>query len=206
MKTLIIILSFSMFLMGCKDNPETKNAKESKEVKEVKSEPETVKGYLGKSRQIKERTEELSKVTPLSNEEFKEWLPDQVGNMERTSMKVGEMSAVNVASVKATYTSKDKSQSFKIEILDGAGESGSVTTSGMRMGLTRNYEIENDTETERSVTRNGVKAIELYYKKRNHSEISFFFQDRFYLKASGLNIKIDELWDRIDEVTQKDLI
>ena len=206
MKNLIMLLSFFVFLIACKDNPETKNAKESEKVETVTNKPETVKGYLGKSRQIKERTEELSKVTPLSDKEFKEWLPDQVGNMKRTSMKVGGMSAVNVASAKATYTSEDKSQSFKIEILDGAGESGSVTTSGMRMGLTRNYEIENDTEIERSVTRNGVKAIELYYKKRNHSEISFFFQDRFYLKASGLNMKIDELWDRIDEVTEKDLI
>ena len=52
----------------------------------------------------------------------------------------------------------------------------------------------------RTRTRDGIKVIEEYRKNNNNSEIQFMQDDRFYFKANGTNMDLDEVWDAVQEM------
>ncbi len=199
MKNALLLLSFALLLFACKDNPVVKKAKEAKE--NVTNTHNVIK----ESTKMQDDIKDLSETTPLTNDEMKAWLPNEVDGMKRTAFKTGAMGMMNIASVEATYSSEDKSRSFKVEVIDGAGEMGAVTTAGLRMAFSMDFEEETETKTRKSVTKNGVKAIEEYDKRRNQSVIQLMQENRFYVKATGTNMEIDDLWDLIDEMNVDDL-
>jgi len=199
MKKGILLFAIIMLLFACKDNPVVKKAKEAKE--NVSNTQKVIK----ESTKLQEGIKELSETTPLTNEEMKTWLPDDVGGLKRTAFKTGAMGMMNIASIEATYTAEDKSKSFKLEIIDGAGEMGAMSTAGLKMAFSMDFEEEDEFKSRKSVTKNGIKAIEEYDKRRNKSTIQLFHNDRFYLKATGEKMEIDELWDFINEINLEDL-
>lgn len=199
MKNLILLLSISMLFFACKDNPIVKKAKKAKE------NVVNTKNIIKESTNMQDDIKELSATTPLTNEEMKAWLPAELSGMKRTSFKTGEMGMMNIASVEATYATADKSKSFKIEVIDGAGEMGAMTTMSLRMAFSQDFEEETEEKTRKTVTKNGVKAIEEYYKKRNKSVIQFMQNKRFYMKATGENMEMKELWDLIEDIDLDEL-
>lgn len=199
MKKGILLFAIIMLLFACKDNPVVKKAKEAKE--NVSNTQKVIK----ESTKLQEGIKELSETTPLTNEEMKAWLPDDVDGLKRTAFKTGAMGMMNIASIEATYTAEDKSKSFKLEIIDGAGEMGAMSTAGLKMAFSMDFEEEDEFKSRKSVTKNGVKAIEEYDKRRNKSTIQLFHDNRFYLKATGEKMEIDELWDFINEINLEDL-
>jgi hypothetical protein len=144
-------------------------------------------------------------VEPLTNEELKAWLPEEVNGMKRTGFKAGQGSYLQIAMIEGTYTSEDKSKKFRIEIMDGAGEVGATATAGMRILFSQDFEEEDEYKTRRTVTKDGMKAIEEYRKSNNRSTIQFFKDNRFYLNATGTNMDIEETWDAIEDLDIDDL-
>jgi len=200
MKNLILILSIAMLLFACKDNPVVKKAKKAKE--NVTNTQKEIK----ESTKMQDDIKELSEATPLTNDEMKTWLPDDVDGMKRTAFKTGAMGMMNIASVEATYATEDKSRTFKVEVIDGAGEMGALSTAGLRMAFSMDFEEETESKTRKTVTKKGVKAIEEYDKRRNQSVIQFMQDNRFYIKATGTNMEMNELWDLIDKMNVDDLV
>ncbi len=199
MKNLILLLSIAMLVFSCKDNPAVKKMKQAKDG------VVNTKNVIKESTNMQDDIKNLSEMTPLTNEELKSWLPENVDGMKRTSYKAGAMGMMNIASLEATYATEDKSRSFKIEVIDGAGEMGALSTAGMRMAFAQDFEEETEDKTRKSVTKNGSKAIEEYNKRRNQSVIQFMQDKRFYIKATGDKMDIDDLWDLIDEMDIEDL-
>jgi len=198
MKKLLLILAVCAAFTAC-ENPVSKKIKEAKE--NVSNATKAVKEMTD----IQEDIQELQSVEPLTNDEMKAWLPDEINGMKRTAYKAGQMSFMKIASIEATYTSEDKSTKFKIEVIDGAGQLGATATAGMRMLFSQDFEEEDEYKTRRTIKKNGVKAIEEYRKNNNKSTIEFMQDDRFYMKATGTGMNIDETWDAIDELDADDL-
>lgn len=197
----IAILVLGLFLcVSCKDNPVVKKAKEVKQAASNSSK------LINEASKMQEDIKELSEIAPLTNEEMKSWLPDELSGMKRTAFKTGAMGMMNIASVEATYTSEDKSKSFKIELIDGAGEMGAAATAGLRMAFSQDFEEETEEKTRKTVIKKGVKAIEEYNKRRNQSVIQLFQDKRFYIKATGKEMEIKELWECIEKMEIEDLV
>lgn len=185
-------------LVAC-DNPV------SKKIKETKQNVSNTKEAFKELNEMQENIEELQEVTPLTNEELKEWLPDEVNGMKRTGYKAGQGSYMQIAMIEGTYSNEDKSKKFKVEIMDGAGPVGATATAGMRMMFSQDFEEEDEYKSRRTVTKDGMKAIEEYRKNNNHSTVQLFHGDRFYVNASGTNMSIEETWDAISELELDDL-
>ncbi len=198
MKKLLFAVFVITAFIAC-ENPVTKKIKETKE--NVSNTTKAVKELNKMQDDIKE----LQKEEPLTNEELKEWLPDEVDGMKRISFKAGQMGMVQIASIEATYANEDKSKKFKIEVIDGAGQMGAAATAGMRMLFSQEFEEENEYKIRRTVKKNGVKAVEEYRKDNGRSTIEFMEEGRFYIKATGTNMDVDETWDAIGELDTEDL-
>ena len=154
---------------------------------------------------MQEDIEALKEITPLTNDELKAWLPDEINGMKRTSFKAGQTSFMKIASIEASYSNEDKSKTFKIQVIDGAGEMGAAATAGMRMLFSQDFEEETETQVKRSIKKKGVKAIEEYRKDGSNCTIQFMQDDRFYINASGRNMDLDETWKAIDDLDVQNL-
>ena len=192
-KYVLALLVFSVF-MSCKDNPVSKKIKETKEA--VSNTTNAVEEMT----KMQDDIQELQEITPLTNEELKSWLPDEVNGMKRISYKAGQAGMMGIASIEAAYANEDKSKKFTITIIDGAGQVGAAATAGMRMVMSQDFEEETETGSRRPVTKNGTKAIEEYRSGNNNSTIQLMEGNRFYLEAKGNNMDLDETWDAVDEI------
>jgi protein subunit release factor A len=198
MKKICLAVFAMATLLAC-DNPV------SKKIKETKQNVSNTKEAFKELNTMQEDIKELQQVEPLTNEELKAWLPEEVNGMKRTGFKAGQGSYLQIAMIEGTYTSEDKSKKFRIEIMDGAGEVGATATAGMRILFSQDFEEEDEYKTRRTVTKDGMKAIEEYRKSNNRSTIQFFKDNRFYLNATGTNMDIEETWDAIEDLDIDDL-
>lgn len=199
MKKHILALLAIMIMVGCKDNPVSEKIRETKET--VTSTTKAVNEIT----KMQDDILELQKLTPLTNDELKTWLPDQINGMKRIAFKAGQAGMIQISSIEATYVNEDKSKKFNINIIDGAGQVGASAISGVRIMLTQDFEEEDENKTRKTVTKKGVKAIEEYRKINNNSNIKFLEDRRFYIEAKGTNMDIDETWDAINEMDVDDL-
>lgn len=198
MKNYLLAIIAALALVAC-ENPVSKKLKETKE--NVSNTKEAIKEMNNMQDDIKE----LQKETPLTNDELKAWLPDEINGMKRTGYKAGQGSYLQIATIEATYTNEDKSKKFKVEVMDGAGEMGAAATAGMRILFSQDFEEEDEYKSRRTVTKDGMKAIEEYRKGNNRSDIQMFHNNRFFVKGQGTNMDIDETWDAIGELDLDDL-
>ncbi len=199
MKKYVLALFVFSALLSCKDNPVSKKIKETKDV--VSNSTNAVQEMSRMQDDIKE----LQEIAPLTNEELKSWLPDEVNGMKRISFKAGQAGMMGIASIEAAFANEDKSKKFTITIIDGAGQVGAAATAGMRMVISQDFEEESENGTRRTVTKNGTKAIEEYRTGNNNSTIQLMEGNRFYLEAKGNNLNLDETWDAIDELDLENL-
>jgi len=198
MKKIFIACLVILTCIAC-ENPVSKKIKETKE-----NVTNTTKAYKELNK-MGDDIKELQQVEPLTNDEMKAWLPDEINGMKRTGYKAGQTAYIQIASIEATYSNEDKSKSFKVTVLDGAGEMGASATAGIRMMLSMDMEEEDEYKTKRTVKKGDIKAIEEYKKKNNNTNIQLLHGKRFYIQANGTNMDVDETWDAIDELDLDDL-
>jgi len=194
MKLLFTLLLAALLFISCKDNPVSKKIKETKQ-----NVSNTNKAYKELDK-MSDDIKELQEVEPLTNEEMKAWLPEEVNGMKRTGYKAGQTAYIQMASIEATYKNEDKSKTFTINVIDGAGQMGASATAGVRMMLSMDMEEENENMVKRTIKKGDMKAIEEYRKKNNKSTVQLMHGKRFYLQATGTNMDLDETWDAIEDL------
>ncbi|GAB5401089.1 MAG: hypothetical protein Aureis2KO_26740 [Aureisphaera sp.] len=194
MKKVVHAIFVLVLFVACKDNPV------SEKIKETRQNVSNTQEAFKEINEMQEDIQKLRELTPLTNEEFKDWLPDEIKGMKRIKYKAGQGSYMNLASVEATYASEDKSQQFKIQIIDGAGEMGANATAAMRIMFSQDFEEETEYKTRRTIKRKGVKAVEEYHKNNNRSVIQFMQDERFYFNVTGMNMDVDATWDAIKDL------
>lgn len=199
MKRYVLALFVFSASISCKDNPV------SKKIKETTQTVSNTTNAVQEMTKMQDDIKDLAEITPLTNEEMKAWLPDEIHGMKRISYKAGEVGMMGIASIEATYANEDKSKKFSINLIDGAGQMGAAATMGMRMVMSQDFEEEDEYRTRKTVKRREKKAVEEYEKANNNSQIQYLESNRFYLEAKGKNMDIDETWNAIDELKLKKL-
>lgn len=198
MKKFVIACMAIGTLVSC-DNKVSKKIKETKDgiTNTVKASNELSK--------MGDDIKELQELEPLTNDEMKAWLPEEINGMKRTGFKAGQTAYVQMASIEGTYKNEDKSKTFKVNILDGAGKMGASATAGIRMMLSMDMEEEDEYKTKRTVKKGDNKAIEEYRIKNNNTNIQLMHGKRFYIQAEGKNMDVEETWDAINELDLDEL-
>ncbi|MCT8339104.1 putative periplasmic lipoprotein [Luteirhabdus pelagi] len=199
MKKAMLFAAGILLLIGCKDNPV------SEKIKETKQNVSNTSNVVKEMNKMGDDIKELQEMEPLTNEELKDWLPDEVDGMKRTSFRAGQVSYLKMGSIEAKYATEDKTKQFEISVMDGAGQMGASATAGIRMMLSQDFEEEDEYKTRRTVKHDGQKAIEEYRKGDNNSEIQYLHDNRFFIRAKGTNMDIEETWDAIEEMDVDDL-
>lgn len=197
---IVLLFCLGILSISCKKETRDKIAETTNDVKNVSS-------VVSNVQSLQEKAAKLRELTPLTNDELKAWLPESLRKMERKSYRVGKAGYTNISSIMGTYanTSAESNETFKVEVIDGAGEMGSMVM--MSMGMVGNMEVEEEDEHKhlQTVEKKGFKARQLYYKKRNNTEVQFVYDDRFAIKVNATNMDVDKTWALLDDLNLKKL-
>jgi len=135
------------------------------------------------------KAEELKKLTPLSLDQVKALIPNELLGMPRTNFDAN--AAGGYASAKGTYRGEGDKE-LNIEIIDCAGEMGSLIYN-TRFFAFWNYQHEDDNGYEKTIDFNGGKAVEKYTKSNERYELTSFANDRFVVHVEGEKIPLDDV-------------
>lgn len=147
------------------------------------------------SKELESQINTLKAQTPVSNDVLKSVLPETFEGLKRTSLKVGEMSALNFASAKAEYKNEDGSKRIDVDVMDGAGEGASSIVSLVFMGLHADKEEVMETGFEKTMDIDGMRVAvkENTDEGIKDSEIKWVYNKRFVIELEGDGYSLDEL-------------
>tara|TARA_R110000850_G_scaffold150497_1_gene273200 strand:- start:102675 stop:103277 length:603 start_codon:yes stop_codon:yes gene_type:complete len=199
MKRALVVFVIALVFISCKTE------KKSEVEKSVDNLSNTIKAAT-KMDEMKEEVADLSKITPITKDDFKSWLPDEIDGLKRTKYAAGNAMMVNISSIEATYQNDDKSKEIKINVIDRAGEMGASATMGLTMMFSMDFDEETNNSYKRSVTKNGVKAVEEYFTQQNRTELQMLQNnERFYVNLNAKGFNPDESWKLVNRFNFKDL-
>lgn len=202
MKHLTFITTAIMLLLftSCGDK-----AKETRE--NIKDAKEGIGAFSKMAKEAQKAGKDIQKMAelePLTSEDFKNWMPDKVGDLNRTGFKNNAMGAMNVASSEATYKNETGDKQIKVTVVDGAG-TGSFAIAGIRMASQMDMEEQDENGYKKTVKYNGGKAMEEYETNRNRTELQFLHDERFGVTVDATGMDAKETWALVDELQLKKL-
>ncbi len=133
--------------------------------------------------------EDLGKLTPLSQEQFKALVPEQLMGAARTDLDVSAAMGSSVAN--AEYKIND-STDVRLSIIDCAGPAGAGIYGMQYLGM-MNIQSDDEDEYTKTIDFNGGKAFENCKKTHIECTLTYFTGGRFLVVLEGDNVGIDGL-------------
>ncbi len=193
--------------------------KETREkLKQAKQNISNTTTIVKNAKDAQKNIEKLRDEIPLTNEQLKEWLPEFLNTMKRTGYKAGQAIYANLASIEGKYDTPDQpshitddegeraanpdKKSFKVQVMDGAGPTGSMMITSLSMLSKMDFEEDNEYHHKKTVTLGKIRAMQTYKKQRRKSvspkaEIQFVYKDRFGVIVNSTNMTLEETWKTI---------
>ena len=198
--TISLLLISAVFFAACKNkNPKsmTITSKDGKSKVSV-----DVNSVAATTDDIQKKLEELKKLKPLTTDQLKAMLPEEMMGMKRSSFNANSM--MGFATAEATYKKADEDKEMRVSIFDCAGEAGAGIYS-LSYWTKMSMQSESDNGYSKTVDFNGQKAVESYEKSGDSYELTYVSSDRLLVNvkgektgldavkqaAEGLNLKVD---------------
>lgn len=193
---IIAILATILFLSGCKGkNKEvTLKSEDGKESVTINTEEASTV-----ANEMEKKVEELKKLPPLTVDQIKTMLPEELQGMKRTSFNANSM--MGFASGEATYK-KDDTTEIRLTIFDCAGEAGSGMYA-LNYWTKMTMESQNESGYTKTIDLMGVKAVEDYKKYNNSYTLTYAANDRLLVTLHGQNVPLDQLKDAAKSLNLK---
>jgi len=147
-----------------------------------------VSQVAGASDDMQKKMDELKKLTPLSTDQLKAMLPEDLMGMKRSSFSANSM--MGFGSAEATYRNEGDEKEIKLTILDCAGEAGAGIYS-LNYWTKMSMQSENDNGYTKTVDFNGGRAVETYEKSADDYELTFVGSDRLLVSVKGEKTGLD---------------
>jgi hypothetical protein len=190
-----------------------------KKLKKAKQGVSNVTAIAETAKEAKENINKLKDAKPLTNEELKEWLPESLGGWQRSGFKVGTTGYMHVASIEGTYKigkgevsneidlqdGEVVEKKLTINIIDGAGPSGSMIIAGLGMASKMDMEEETEYKHTQGVTINGIRAQQTFHKIKRKTALQFVYENRFGVMVNGVNLDPNETWAMLENLDFEDL-
>lgn len=204
-----LMMAIALGFTGCKQEnpPKEQSAKTvSKKKNEIKEGIEVAKAVSKAgdyTETLKYHRERLQKLQPVDVETLKTWYPESLGNFKIDNITEGRSGFKNTSVANAIYTNgKGGSdiQRLKIELLDGAGEQGSMVSSNTLAASL----IKRDASTPQYINkwneRNGIEILETQNLDTDNSTMTFVINERFHFLVRSENIDLEETWSLINNL------
>lgn len=209
MKKIITITMLLLIIIACKkeNNPLNKIKEATKKIKETKQNLNNVNEIIKGAEDVSKNIEKLSKLTPITKDQIKTWMPEELGDLKRTKYEIGkQMGFTKISNVNLEFKAPDNKKGVKVSIIDGAGNGASFISMFL---LVKNADIDSEDQTgyERTQKFDGQHTLVKYSNPKygNKSTLKYLIDDRFLVETTGWDMKPDELWNYIKKLKLKKL-
>jgi hypothetical protein len=189
MRKLSILLLAVSFVFACNNKKAGETTIVSDDGKTKTTIDVNPDGTVGQMDEMTKKTEELKKLTPLTLDQLKALLPDELMGIKRSNFNAN--SSMGFAVADATYKGEEDKE-LKLTIWDCAGEAGAGFYT-LTYWSQFNMQSENDDGYTKSVSFNGGKAIESYRKGQNQYNLMYTSGDRLLVSLEGENVGLDDV-------------
>jgi len=205
MKKIITIVMLLLVVIACKkeNNPLSKIKEATKKVKEAKQSLSNVNEIIKGAEDVQKNIKKLSKITPITKDQIKDWMPKELGDLKRTKYEIGkQMGFANISNVNLEFKgTDDNNKTVKVKVVDGAGNGASFISMFL---LVKNADVDSEDQTgyERTETFNGQKILVKYSNPKygNKSKFNYLIDDRFLIEATGWKMEPKELWSYLKKL------
>jgi hypothetical protein len=184
-RILIYSLAAGLLFTACKGKGTTFTSEDGDQVTVDLSEVQNTADEMTK------KMEELKKLAPLTVEQIKVMLPDELLGMKRSSFNA--TTAMGFATGDAEYT-KDDTTSLRLTVWDCAGEAGS-SFYALNYWTKMSMESQNDDGYTKTVDFMGGKAVEDYKKYNEAYTLTFTSNERLMVTIAGQHVPLSTLKD-----------
>lgn len=189
MRTIILSLFFTGFCLAACNNNRPKGVTVTSEDGKTKTTVD-VSQAAGAADEMQKKIEELKKLTPLTTDQLKAMLPEELMGMKRSNFSANSM--MGFATAEATYKNEGDDKRIELSIFDCAGEAGAGIYS-LNFWTRMSMQSENDNGYTKSIDFNGGKAVETYEKSNDQYELTFVASDRLLVSVKGEKTGLDAL-------------
>jgi hypothetical protein len=196
MKKIHILLLSAIVIASCNSNPgkitvKSDGGKSTATVDLNSAEKNT--------QQMQNKAEELKKLAPLSVDQLKGLLPEELAGIKRSTYNAS--TSMGFAVGEAEYR-KDDNTSIKLVVYDCAGEAGSAFYS-MSYWMKMNMQSESDNGYTKTVDLSNGKAVETYDKSSNRYTLVYLGNDRILVSLEGDNVPLETIRDAVKSLNMK---
>lgn len=150
------------------------------------------------SKDMQKNTEELKKLTPVTNEQLKSVLPESMSGIAKTSFEISN--AMGLQTANAKYE-KDAIH-YEVQVYDGAGETGSAMFGLAQLGTVMGMESETQTGYTKPYSVGDNKGSEKQDRadvNNVSNEVTLIIANRFVLTVSSRGTDMDALKSAIKD-------
>lgn len=202
-----LLLGCSLFIAcGNSNNSSEEGETEEKGALEKLSDAgnaiQSLSGMEKAMKEVEKHTTALKTKTPVNNDELKKVFPESLDGLKRTSISVGEMNVMNIATASADYANEDNSKTININIMDGAGEEASSLTALAFYGYNMDSEKITEDSSQKTTEYKGhrAKLTESKYNDETSSTIEWIHKNRYLMKIEGEGFTIDQVGNFMDKL------
>jgi hypothetical protein len=186
MKPVILWLLVATMLVACKNKQSKTMTITSDDGKSKVS--VDVNSAAATGDEMQKKMEELKKLTPLTTDQLKALLPEELMGMKRSSFNANSM--MGYANAEATYKNENDDKNIELNIFDCAGEAGAGIYS-LSYWTKMSMQSESDNGYTKTVDFGGNKAVETYEKGGDRYELTYVAADRLLVTVKGEKVGLD---------------
>lgn len=145
--------------------------------------------------ELLEMEQQLLAKTPITKQEYENWIPKNLGTLKRTGFEIGKkLERVPILN-NASLIFENASQKLDLTIVDCVGSKDAAAGYTMQQDMaSRDWEDKTETGYDRASEMDGIRVITIYNKHEVNTSMSYNSNDRFFIIAKATNIEPDELW------------
>ncbi len=191
-KSLLIILSASVFFAACNSEPKITQKDETANDAKVKSVAAPVDPLV-------QKMEELTTLSPIGLDELSAWLPSQLNGSKRSNLTMS--SDMGYAVAHADYEKNSKTD-MRVTVYDCAGEAGAEKYKTVLVNKMKDQQ-ENEEGYTKTIDFMGAKAIEHYEKKNKLTTLTYLANDRILVVVSARNFEPEAVRETAERIGKK---
>jgi len=165
--------------------------------------PNTIKWYMNYTAndELLELEHKLVTQTPMSAQQFDDWVPKKLGDLTRTDYTVGAKLEHLPGSNNINVTFSGNGKKINIIIVDSAGdkETASAFTLVMSM-MSRAWKDESKTGYDTSTKMDGTPVLIEFKEEGKHTTLSYNANQRLMVRAVAENMEPEELWQYLQQL------
>ena len=198
---LVYTLLFSFLFSACNSDPKVKSVQKNEDgtTTTTSYDVENLQKMSEGSDEMTEKMEKLKKLPPLSLEQLKGLLPEELNGIKRTNYNT--QNTMGYAIAEGDYQGENN-KGLKVVIYDCAGEAGAGMYSLTYWGA-MNFQQESEKEYTKTIDFNGGKAIENYRKEANQTTLTYVANERLVVVINGNNMDPGEVKDAANKLSLK---